>query len=250
MQEQYTHGTNPVFLIDKIVRTKIYSCTYYKEKCFALDAKTIIDCALDLRSIGGTFGGSKKPTPFLCLVLKLLQISPDREIVQKYIESDYKYLRALGCMHLRLTAKAEDVYNTLEPLYNDYRKIKIRQPAGDLAVIHIDEFVDELLRQDIYLETVLPKITRRHVLEETEGMPLRVSVLDGELKFEESGVGKMEVERESDGETNRSKIGRGRKKAKLGEGGQNPQKEPAPESVEYWNLIRKQLGLAPLKENL
>jgi len=31
------HGTNPQFLIEKIVRTKIYSCAYWKEHCYALN---------------------------------------------------------------------------------------------------------------------------------------------------------------------------------------------------------------------
>lgn len=244
MQEGYVHGTNPIFLIDKIVRTKIYSSTFYKEKCFALDAKSVIDRALELKSIGGTFGGSKKPTPFLCILLKLLQIAPDREIIQKYIEADYKYLRALGCMYLRLTGKPDDVYLTLEPLYNDYRKINLRKPDGNLEVIHIDEFIDELLHQDIYLETVLPKIAKRHILEENEGLPMRISVLEGELKFEV----KETIEEYTESEANFS--AKTRKKIKLGEGGQNPQKDPAPESVEYWNKIRKQLGLPPLRDNI
>ena len=47
--------------------------------------------------MGGTFGGSRKPTEFMCLVLKLLQIQPDKEIVVEYIKNeDYKYVRLLG----------------------------------------------------------------------------------------------------------------------------------------------------------
>ena len=52
--------------------------------------------------MGGTFGGSRKPTEFMCLVLKLLQIQPDKEIVVEYIKNeDYKYVRLLG-EHLRM----------------------------------------------------------------------------------------------------------------------------------------------------
>ncbi|OMJ70103.1 hypothetical protein SteCoe_31997 [Stentor coeruleus] len=241
MTEEYAHGTNPIFLIDKIVRTKIYACVYYKEKCFALDAKTIIDKAVELKCIGGTCGGSKKPTAFLCLLLKLLKISPEREIVQKYIESNYKYLRALGCMYLRLVGKPDDIYLTLESLYNDYCKLRIKLPDGSFSTTYMDEFVDDLLVKDIYLETVLPKIPKRHTLEDNEGLEPRVSVLDGELTFVD---GDLEEEQFPDS----SSIGRSKKKAKLGEGGQNPQKAPAPESDEYWINLRKQLGLAPVKE--
>jgi pre-mRNA-splicing factor 38A len=30
------HGTNPQFLIEKILRTRIYESTYWKESCFGL----------------------------------------------------------------------------------------------------------------------------------------------------------------------------------------------------------------------
>lgn len=47
---------------------------------------------MGLEYIGGTFGGNIKPTPFLCLVLKMLQIQPEKEIVVEFIKNDdYKY---------------------------------------------------------------------------------------------------------------------------------------------------------------
>ena len=48
------HGTNPQFLVEKIVRTRIYASLYWKEDCFALTAATVIDkvCA-PARSPGG-----------------------------------------------------------------------------------------------------------------------------------------------------------------------------------------------------
>lgn len=30
------HGTNPQYLIEKIIRTRIYESRYWKEDCFAL----------------------------------------------------------------------------------------------------------------------------------------------------------------------------------------------------------------------
>ena len=46
---------------------------------------------------GGTYGGGRKPTEFMCLTLKLLQLQPDKEIVVEYIKNeDYKYVRLLG----------------------------------------------------------------------------------------------------------------------------------------------------------
>lgn len=48
---------------------------------------------MELDHVGGTFGGNIKPTPFLCLVLKMLQIQPEKEIVVEFIKNeDYKWV--------------------------------------------------------------------------------------------------------------------------------------------------------------
>ena len=47
---------------------------------------------MELDHIGGTFGGNVRPTPFICLVLKLLQIQPEKEIIVEFIKNEeYKY---------------------------------------------------------------------------------------------------------------------------------------------------------------
>lgn len=43
---------------------------------------------MELRYVGGIYGGSTKPTPFLCLILKMLQIQPDKEIIVEFIKQD------------------------------------------------------------------------------------------------------------------------------------------------------------------
>ncbi len=56
-------------------------------------AESLIDRAAELTHIGGTYGGNVKPTPFLCLVLKLLQIQPDKDVIVEYIQNeDFKYV--------------------------------------------------------------------------------------------------------------------------------------------------------------
>jgi pre-mRNA-splicing factor 38A len=88
-------GTNPQNLVEKILRSKIYQNTYWKEQCFGLTAETLVDKAMELDHLGGTFGGNRKPTPFMCLVMKMLQIQPEKEIVIEFIKNDdYKYFLA------------------------------------------------------------------------------------------------------------------------------------------------------------
>lgn len=36
------HGTNPQFLIEKILRTRIYESTYWKESCFGLTGMLVM----------------------------------------------------------------------------------------------------------------------------------------------------------------------------------------------------------------
>ncbi len=49
------------------------------------------------------YSGSKKPTKFLCLVFKLLQMNLSKEIAIEYLKArDYKYLNAIALLYLRL----------------------------------------------------------------------------------------------------------------------------------------------------
>lgn len=41
-----------------------------------------------------------------------------------------RYVRALGAFYLRLTGTAVDCYKYLEPLLNDYRKIRMQRRDG------------------------------------------------------------------------------------------------------------------------
>mgnify|MGYP002655411183 CR=1 FL=1 len=77
------HGTNPQYLVEKIIRSRIYDSQFWKESCFALTAELMVDKAMELRFIGGVYGGNIKPTPFICLVLKFLQVRQISNILTK-----------------------------------------------------------------------------------------------------------------------------------------------------------------------
>ena len=185
-------GTNPQYLVEKIIRyrvlnaisyiflillgfrSRIYDSKYWKENCFALTAELLVDKAMELRLtlfslhlttklfflryIGGVFGGNIKPTPFLCLVLKMLQIQPEKDIVIEFIKNeDFKYVRALGAYYLRLTGTALDCYKYLEPLLNDYRKIRSQKRDGNFELTHMDEFIDSLLHDERVCDVQCPR---------------------------------------------------------------------------------------------
>ena len=178
---QTVHGTNPQYLVEKITRTKIYQTTYWKEQCFGLTSESIVDKAIGLKYVGGNYGGNVKPCNFLCLILKLLQLQPEQEIVLEYVKQDeFKYLRALGAFYLRLVSKAELIYQFLEPLLNDYRKLSYRGTSG-WRLLHMDEFVDSLLTDELVCDIALPHLVKRIKLEELNNIPPRRSALDIEF---------------------------------------------------------------------
>ncbi|NXY90953.1 PR38A factor, partial [Alcedo cyanopectus] len=181
------HGTNPQYLVEKIIRTRIYESKYWKEECFGLTAELVVDKAMELKYVGGVYGGNIKPTPFLCLTLKMLQIQPEKDIIVEFIKNeDFKYVRMLGALYMRLTGTAIDCYKYLEPLYNDYRKIKSQNRNGEFELMHVDEFIDELLHEERVCDIILPRLQKRYVLEEAEQLEPRVSALEEDMDDVES----------------------------------------------------------------
>jgi pre-mRNA-splicing factor 38A len=178
---QSVHGVNPQTLVEKIMRNRIYASVYWKEQCFGLTAETLVDKAVELEDFGGTFGGNQQPTHFLCLLLKMLQLQPELEVVRQFIQNDdYKYVTVLGAVYLRLVGRPKEVYELLEPLLSDYRKIRRRTVMG-WEITHVDEIADALLNEEFYVDLALPRLADREVLERTEDLPPRRSPLEDEL---------------------------------------------------------------------
>ncbi|XVF24669.1 hypothetical protein REPUB_Repub13aG0147200 [Reevesia pubescens] len=176
-------GTNPHNLVEEITRSKIYQNNYWKEQCFGLTAETLVEKAMELNHIGGTYGGNKKPTPFMCLVLKMLQIQPEKDID----------VRVLGAFYLRLTGTDTDVYRYLEPLCNDYRKLKQKSPDGNFRLTHVDEVIDELLTRDFSFDIALPRIKKRWTLEPLGALDPKKSVLEDDFEEEENEENEQDV---------------------------------------------------------
>ncbi|KAI8324497.1 putative pre-mRNA splicing factor [Martensiomyces pterosporus] len=173
------HGTNPQYLVDKIIRHRIYDSLYWKEHCFGLTVTGVMGKAADISSIGGCYGANDKPTEFLCLALKLLQLQPDRAIVDELInQEDFKYLRALAVFYLRLTESSIEIYRALEPLYKDYRKLRRRMSDGSYDLTHMDDFADSLLHESWVCNITLPRLSKRIALEDVGELSPRISPLD------------------------------------------------------------------------
>ncbi|KAK9447393.1 PRP38 family-domain-containing protein [Limtongia smithiae] len=178
------HFMNPARLIEKIIRERIFESLYWKEQCFGLTAATLCDRASELTYVGGQYG-TQRPTPFLCLAFKMVQLQPEHEIVAEYLAAeDFKYLRALAAFYVRLMYPAAEVYKLLEPLLADYRKLRMRGMQG-FRLTHMDEFADSLLTEERVCDIALPRLPKRTVLEDMEELEPRESALGSELEESE-----------------------------------------------------------------
>lgn len=163
------HGTSPLNLIEKIVRLRIIQSNYWQQYCFAMNGASLVNRAVELEAIGGVTSENNRPSPFLCLVLKLLQITPDEDIVQEMlINGEFKYMRALACFYIRLTGQPAKIYSSLEPLLADYSKLRVQTRNG-WKLTTMDAFVSDLLRESFVCDVSLPHLVKRSILE-TNGL--------------------------------------------------------------------------------
>lgn len=54
----------------------------------SFSAELVVDKAMELKFVGGVYGGNIKPTPFICLTLKMLQIQPEKDIIVEFIKNE------------------------------------------------------------------------------------------------------------------------------------------------------------------
>jgi pre-mRNA-splicing factor 38A len=147
----------------------------------AVNLATTVEKARQLGYLGGTYGGNQKPTPFLCLLLKLLQLGPSEADVKDLVQSGPKYALALALFYGRLVMTSAAVYALLEPFLLDYRKLRYRGIDGSYALMAMDELVERLLADELLFQVPLPHITKRCALVDLGRLPERASPLLDEL---------------------------------------------------------------------
>lgn len=153
-----------------------------------LTAELVVNEAMEFRFVGVIYGGNIKPAPFLCLSLRMLQIPLEKDLIVGFIKNeDFKYIHMLGALYMRPTGTAIDWshYKYLEPLYNDCRRIKSQNQSGKFELVHVDEFIDELLtvrESDI----ILARPQEHRVPEQAARVEPPVSALDKDMDEVES----------------------------------------------------------------
>lgn len=132
--------------------------------------------------------GNYRPTPFIALLLKLLQLSPSEAEITELAES-CKYGLALALFLWRLILSTVQVYTKLEPFLSDYRKLRVRKRDGSYYLSHVDEFVEDLLKEDTVCQIPLPRLVKRKLLEDSGQLTPRQSPIIKEIEEESDGSG-------------------------------------------------------------
>lgn len=181
----HKRGSDPQLLVHKMTRHSIYSSFIWNHNLFGVNVADLVGICVGLNHIGGTYGTTPTPTPFLCMLLKLLQLSPDTAEIQEYlIQKEFKYPRVLAAFYIRLVETPVNVYKLLEPLLADFRRVVVRTNGGvgevsneAFAISHVDVVVDGLLSGIELFGITLPRIPPRPLLMETGQLEKRVSTL-------------------------------------------------------------------------
>ena len=113
---------------------------------------------------------------------------------------------------------------------------------GKFSVITMDEYIDNLLREERYLDVILPRMSKRSLHEELNELEPRIYLIDteledGEYSDEELNNYKKELKssnKKKPKETIKPEIVVGKPKTEE-------------EEIEQMNKIRASLGLKPLK---
>ena len=239
---------------EQIVLHRIQQSRYYKEKCFGINAASLVDRSVQIQYIGGTFGGNQTASEFLCLLYRLTIIKPTKDIVIAYIKNDsFKYLTALALFYCRISMDPVTIYELLEPFYQNYSKLRFRS-NNDVSIIHMDEFVDQLLNNDRVCGLILPRISKRAALEDLDLLPLYASPIEKEdeedIDIKEEHKGTIPQEQpllKSKKGHSKSKISKlFKKKTVLPDA--NDVKRYPDQTLEEVNQKRIEAGLLPLLE--
>lgn len=189
---------NKAHLVEPIVRHRIQDSLFYKQHLFLTNELSIVPVVINqVKYVGGT-DSTGRPSPFLCCILRLLELEPPIEIVRLYLTqngyNEFKYLTALALIYCRMVYGA-DIYSFYDEFIEDYRtlRLKLRNPkfVNDLPVhysmFHMDEWIDQLVEEDRVVDIMMPFLAPRQVLVDRGDVVARSYAVSDESEQEESG---------------------------------------------------------------
>jgi pre-mRNA-splicing factor 38A len=115
-------------------------------------------------------------------------------------------------------------------------------PDGSFVLTNVDVVVDQLLTQDRVFDIILPRISKRNLLEETQGLAARPSILESLL--DESGASSPSEEQPQQETKQPGGLFKNQRASEAPEGSQKSKESL---SIEATNELRAKLGLKPLQ---
>lgn len=167
---------NKAHLVEPIIRHRIQDSLFYKQHLFSTNELSIVPVIVrEVQYIGGT-DSSGRPSPFLCCLLRMLELEPSDEILSLYLRqngyNEFKYLTALALLYSRMVCGPATVFALFDEYISDYRRLrsrlKVPQFVNDLPVhykvIHMDEWVDQLVESDRVVDLAMAYLVPRQTL--------------------------------------------------------------------------------------
>lgn len=139
----------------------------------------------EVRFVGGT-DQTGRPSPFLCCLLRLLELEPSPSIIRILLKqngyNEFKYLTALALLYCRLVYDAREIYALYDEYIGDYRKLRtqLKSPKFEkdlpvhYSIIHMDEWVDLLVEDERVVDLTMPYIGPRRLYVERGEADVRV----------------------------------------------------------------------------
>lgn len=203
---------NKSHLIETIVRNRIKDTIFYKQYLYLTNEQTILPVIVNhVKYISG-LDANNRPGPFLCCLLRLLEISPSSIIIQIYLnQTNFKYLTALILLYIRMTYKSHEVYSITDPYFSNFSRLKVQLSSpkfhNGIAVNYdftfMDVFVDELLHNDRVVDILLPRMESRLNLMDKGLLGKRqyfITTLDEEETDEITPIEPQEISHQEDDE--------------------------------------------------
>lgn len=187
----HKYGSDPQHLIPATTRNAVYTSIFWNRSCFGVTVADVVHLSVNLRFISGLDNETRRPSIFLCLLQKLLQLSPNLPEISVFLKQiDFKYPRLLAAFYLRLVETPVNIYKSLEPLLSDRRRVAIAHESAidppsvlksltteKYSLVYADMVIDALLRNHELFGIPFPRIPPRPLLIETNQLPPRISAL-------------------------------------------------------------------------
>lgn len=164
---------NKSYLVETIIRHRIKDSIFYKQYLYLTNEQTILPVIIKhVKYIGG-LDSNNRPSPFICCLLRLLEINPSSDIINLYLtQLEFKYLVCLALLFIRLTRSSQEIYSVFDNYWTNYSKLRtllqtpefINGMPINYSVTYMDQFIDDLLRKQRVVDLILPRVEKRSKL--------------------------------------------------------------------------------------